>query len=112
MPRTSKSGITTNDMLVKVYVEAANMTAPTVFVEVIFADGATINEDKCIQQLYDCTGVRLVPTQPMVPLGTYHLVPSVAFTPTPSSTRKKSVPCCRLKKHCVEPQSFAQTQVT
>lgn len=41
-----------------------------------------------MQWNFDCAGVKLMPSQPMLPLEHYHLVPSIAPLSPPNSTRQ------------------------
>ena len=73
---------------VKRQAETGEMVGVALYMEVVFADGASIDEDHGVQRIRDCNGVLLVPTRPMVELKDYHLVPSVAPAAPSDSTRK------------------------
>ena len=72
---------------VKRQAETGEMVGVALYMEVVFADGASIDEDHGVQRMRDCNGVLLEPTRPMLELKEYHLVPSVAPVHPPGSTR-------------------------
>ena len=89
--------------------ETGETMGTTLYMEVVFADGASIDEDHGVQRFRDCNGVQLVPTCPMVELKDYLLVPSVVPA-APSTTAQKTVTFSFLPPHTASPADGGATK--
>ena len=64
---------------------------PVRYMEVCFADGASIDKDHGVQRTHNIDGAQLKPTRPIIPLEHYRLVPSVIPPPDPDSTQVRII---------------------